>query len=103
MLSLALAFLQQPPIDQAQAQKIAMAFMAILPILFVVVMAIIIIPFWVICKRAGFSPWLSLLCLIPTVGVLVLLYVLAFAEWKVTPVPQVAYVPPVPPPYPPQA
>jgi len=38
----------------------------------------------------------------------VLLYILAFADWKVVPLPQVAayppaYPPPPPPPYPPQA
>lgn len=41
---------------------------------------IVIIPFWRICKRVGWSPWLSLLWLIPFVGV-VFLYILAFSEW----------------------
>ena len=51
-------------------------------------LAIIIVPFWFICKKAGFSPWLSLLNIVP-LGNLILIYVLAFAEWKVVPVPQV--------------
>jgi hypothetical protein len=102
MLNLALMLLQEQP-NVEQAQKIAMAILAVLPFLILIGMAIIIIPTWFICKKAGFSPWLSFLCLIPTVGMLVLLYVLAFADWKVVPTPQMAYVPPVPPPYPPQA
>ena len=68
-------------------------------------MAIVIIPFWFILKKAGFSPWLSLINLVP-LGTLILLYVVAFAEWKVIPAPQVAWnAPPFPPqpPYPPQA
>ena len=64
------------------------------------IMAVIIIPFWFILKKAGFSSWLSLINLVPF-GTLILLYILAFAEWKVIPAPQVAWQPP--PPYPPQA
>jgi hypothetical protein len=86
------------------------AMMAILPIIFLVVIAIIMVPCWFILKKAGFTPWLCLLCLIPSIGLIVLLYVLAFAEWKVVPSPQVGWqptppFPPPPPPYvpPPQA
>ena len=50
------------------------------------------------------SPWLTLLNIIP-LGNLVLIYVLAFAEWKVVPVAQLAPYPggypPLPPQYPP--
>jgi hypothetical protein len=42
-----------------------------------------VIPFWFICRKAGFSPFLSLLNLIPfCMGTLVLVYFLAFAPWK---------------------
>jgi hypothetical protein len=41
---------------------------------------IFVLPFWHIYKKAGFSPWLSLLMLIPLVN-LIMLYVLAFAKW----------------------
>ena len=58
------------------------------------------IPCWIILKKAGFTPWLALLCIVPSLGTLVLLYVLAFAQWKVMPVPQIAWQPPVPPPQP---
>jgi hypothetical protein len=41
---------------------------------------IAIIPFWRICTRIGWSPWLSLLMAIPLVN-LIFLYVLAFSDW----------------------
>ncbi len=95
----------QPSPEMIQHIMVAMA--AIIPIIMVVTIAIFMVPCWFICKKAGFSPWLSLLCIIPSLGTLVLLYVLAFAEWKVIPAPLAAYPPPYPPPpqppYPPQA
>jgi hypothetical protein len=39
-----------------------------------------VMPFWKICGRAGFRPALSLIALIPG-GILVLLWVIAFAKW----------------------
>jgi hypothetical protein len=86
--------------DPDQTRRIAAIFLALIPIIILVVIAILVIPFWFICKKAGFTPWLSLLCIIPSLGTLVLIYVLAFAEWKVMPVPQAGWVPQ--PPYPPQ-
>jgi hypothetical protein len=76
-----------------------MTLLAIIPLLILVGLAIIVIPFWFILKKAGFSPWLTLINIIP-LGNLVLIYVLAFSDWKVVPAP-----PPVwqQPPYPPQA
>jgi hypothetical protein len=72
-------------------------FMFLLPMVVVGV-----IPFWFICKKAGFSPWLTLLNLVPFgLGTLVLVYLLAFAEWKPIPTSTAAY-PPLPT-YPPQA
>ena len=41
---------------------------------------IMIIPFWRICQRVGWSPWLSLLWAIPLVGV-IFVYILAFSDW----------------------
>ena len=103
---LALYLQQNPQLDPAQIQKIVLAMMAITPILFVIGMAIVIVPFWYICKKAGFSPWLSLLNIVPLGGV-VLWYVLAFSDWKVIPAPQTGWTPGTPfppqPPYPPQA
>ena len=98
----ALLLLQQP--DQAEIQRFILAFMAIMPVLILVGLAIVIVPVWFICKKAGFSPWLSLLCAVP-LGNLILLYVLAFSEWRVVPVQPATWPPPPPPypPYPPQA
>ena len=89
--------LQENQPSPEQIQRFAMAFMAIIPFLILIGLAIVIIPCWFICKKAGFSPWLSLINIIPF-GNVVLLYVLAFAEWKVVPAPQVGYPPPYPPP-----
>ena len=101
-----LALFLQNNMDQEQIQKLVIALMAFIPIMILIGIAIIMIPCWFVCKKAGFSPWLSLLCLIPSLGLLVLLYVLAFAEWKVAPVVQTPWTPQPPypqPPYPPTA
>ena len=39
-----------------------------------------VIPFWFICKKAGLSPWLSLIFILPF-GVFVLPLMLATMEW----------------------
>jgi hypothetical protein len=41
---------------------------------------IAVIPFWRICTKAGYSPWLSLLAVVPLVN-LFFLYFLAFSDW----------------------
>ncbi len=45
------------------------------------VLLLVVPPFWVIFKKAGFQPILSVLTLIPLLNV-VLLYFVAFSEWK---------------------
>ena len=91
-------FLQSNP-DPEQIQRMALALVPVFLIMMLVGIAIVIIPFWFICKKAGFSPWLSLLNIIPLGGV-ILWYVLAFTDWKVVPAPQAQWSPQ--PPYPPQ-
>jgi len=78
-----------------------MAMAGIFFIFGIVMIAIMIIPLWVIWKKAGFSPWLSLLSIIPVVHI-IMLYVLAFSEWKVVPIAQPPYGQPPyqQPPYP---
>lgn len=73
--------------QQAQAMHAAMAMLAIMPIFILIFSVIVIIPMWFIWKKAGFSPWLSILSIIPAVN-LIMLYVLAFSQWKVVPVNQ---------------
>jgi hypothetical protein len=48
-----------------------------------VILLIVVVPFWQIFKKAGFSPLFSLLMPIPLVG-FVMIYVLAFAPWRPT-------------------
>lgn len=40
-----------------------------------------VIPLGIICRKAGFSPWLTLLNCVP-LGNAILLYLLAIADWK---------------------
>ena len=72
----------------------------ILILVYVLMIAVVMVPCWFILKKAGFSPWLSLMCLLPSLGTLVLLYVIAFAEWKVVPAPKTVWQPPAYPPPP---
>jgi hypothetical protein len=50
-------------------------------IMFLLVIPIAIIPYWKIFGKAGFAPALSLLIIVPLANLIVLYYV-AFAEWK---------------------
>jgi hypothetical protein len=86
-----LAFLLQN-IDPGMTKKIAATILILIPVFWAITIVICMIPCWMILKKAGFSPWLSLLCIIPSLGTLVLLYVLAFAQWKVAPIQLVANV-----------
>lgn len=42
--------------------------------------AVVIVPFWFIFSKAGYSKWLSLLMVVPIVN-LILLYFIAFSKW----------------------
>jgi len=71
-----------------------MGMMSVIGFIALIGTAIYIVPFWFIFKKAGFSPWLCLLLVLPLVNI-VMLYVLAFTDWKVVPVAQpVNYAPP---------
>lgn len=58
---------------------------AILVPICLIILIIVLIPYWTIFKKAGFSPWFALLMILPLVN-LITLYVLAFSTWKVKPV-----------------
>lgn len=46
-----------------------------------VIFPVYVIPYWIIFRKAGFSPALSLLMVIPGVK-LIVLYVIAITDWK---------------------
>jgi hypothetical protein len=62
---------------------------------------IMVIPYWFIFKKAGFSPWLAVLMFVPLANIIIL-YVVAFSEWKVVPVPPYSVTAHPHQPYPPQ-
>jgi hypothetical protein len=65
-------------------------------------LAFIIFLFWRIFSKAGMSGALAFLLLIPAVGGLIVLCILAFVQWKVVPLSSVVVAPPsYPPAYPP--
>jgi hypothetical protein len=85
--------------DQNQVHALQ-AMMVFLPIVIIFGSLIVVIPYWMIFKKAGFPPFLGILMVVPLVN-FVLLYVLAFSQWKVAPA--ASNVHPVPNyPYPPQ-
>lgn len=45
-----------------------------------IMMAVIILPFWFIFSKAGYSRWLSLLMVVPIINI-VMVYFLAFSTW----------------------
>ena len=51
-------FLQQNQPDLQQLQKLIVPLIGFFFIWYLIGMAIVIIPCWFICKKAGFSPWL---------------------------------------------
>lgn len=50
------------------------------PLMLLVFAALIIVPFWTIFRKAGYSPWLGVLMIVPMVN-LGMLYFLAFSDW----------------------
>ena len=60
----------------------------LIPMIFFAFIAtiILVVPYWFIFKKAGFSPWLAVLMFVPLANIIIL-YVFAFSEWKVVPVP----------------
>lgn len=67
-----------------------------------VIVAFVIFLFWRIFTKAGMSGALAFLLLIPGIGSLIVLCILAFGQWKVVPVAAAGYPPlGAPPNYPP--
>lgn len=90
-----------------QQQQHVAAFMASMGVFFMlfalVIFIFLVFVFWRIFTKAGLAGPLALLVLIPGIGSLVVLCILAFARWNVVPVPpQYGSLPPnYPPTYPP--
>ena len=61
-------------------QDMPMAMWPFGAVMWLIVAAVIIIPFWFIYAKAGYSKWLSFLMVVPLVN-LVMLYFLAFSNW----------------------
>ena len=53
----------------------------VLAVIFSPICVVVLPPFWMISKKAGFEPILSVLMLVPLAN-LVVLYIVAFSEWK---------------------
>ena len=94
-------FLQQNSYDPKMVPGILAAVAGFYAIAYLIQAAIFVIPSWFISKKAGFSPWLSMLCLFPLTGV-VFFYIIAFSEWKTAPTTTAVAWQPPPPPAPPQ-
>ena len=106
-MNLVALLLQADTTEQQQQVARAMAgfgigFFVFFFVFIIAVMAFFIWMLWRIFTKAGMSGALSLLVLVPGVGGLIVLCILAFGTWKVVPAP-VTYVAGLPPNYPPQA
>ena len=98
-LALALTLVQDTSTQQQQAQQLAGAvagMMGVFFLIWLVIMAFVVFCFWRIFSRAGMAGALSLLIIIPGIGPLIVICLLAFGDWKVVPIGQAA---PLPPPY----
>lgn len=93
------------PYQQQHLAGIMAGFGTIFLLFGLVVFGFLIFCLWRIFTKAGLSGALSLLVLIPGLGSIVVLCILAFARWNVVPVPpQYGALPPAGylPPFPPQ-
>ena len=89
--------MNEPTLDPSHLAAIAV------PLIFLCLVAsvVAVIPYWFIFKKAGFSPWLAVLMFVPLANIIIL-YVIAFSEWKVAPVAPYSVTPISNKPYPPQ-
>lgn len=49
-------------------------------VMWLIMVVLIVLPFWFIFLKAGYSKWLGLLMVVPIVNI-VMLYFLAFSTW----------------------
>lgn len=50
-------------------------------LMFILMIPVLILPYWKIFQKAGFAPALSILMVVPLVN-LIVIYVVAFSDWK---------------------
>ena len=87
-----------------QMQQLGFAVIGVSILFGLILTAVFIWMYWRTLSKAGFSGALSLLALVPGVGFIIPLAILAFGEWKVVPAPTASpYFPPSYPPPPPPA
>lgn len=88
---------QQQAINQLAG--LGVGFIAFVMLFGLAILGFIIFLFWRTFTKAGLSGPLALLVLIPGIGWLIVLCILAFSEWKVIPAPNqyTGMVPPYPP------
>jgi len=55
---------------------------AVISAITTIISIINVVPLWLICKKAGFHPLISLIALIPYFNILLLFY-LAFTKWPI--------------------
>jgi endonuclease/exonuclease/phosphatase (EEP) superfamily protein YafD len=86
------ALLLQDTVDPVAIQHASLALFLVLPLLILLALLLVLPPYWFIFKKAGFSPWLSILMLLPVIN-LVALWVIALSKWKVVPLAQISDLP----------
>jgi uncharacterized membrane protein YhaH (DUF805 family) len=75
------------PQQQQQFAGVMAGFMGVFALVFLAFAAFAIFLFWRIFTKAGLSGPLSLLILVPGVGWIIVVCILAFSEWRVVPAP----------------
>jgi len=50
------------------------------PVMWLIFIVLVIVPFWFIFQKAGYSKWLSILMVVPIVNI-IMLFFLAFSTW----------------------
>jgi hypothetical protein len=86
--------------DTQQAQNVSAAIAGMTGVILIITfaaLAFVIFLFWRIFTKAGMSGAMSLILLVPGIGGLIVLCILAFAEWKTVPVAYIAAPPAYPP------
>jgi len=62
-------------------RSIGLPELLIILIMGILLSVIVVIPYWKIFSKAGFSPWPALLMIVPGVSIVVL-WVVAFSPWE---------------------